>query len=182
MTRRKFEKPEHGRRFHISLRMLMGLVLIAGVIVGWVEHRIRLKAAERAHKRAQLTTQVAEIAVVEYVHGIYQQEINTVDAEIASAKAHVNQADNSLGQSNRIVAVAVAVNGPAANLVSEEESVLRAMRALAQAQEKRRTLQEKTKGQTISELKSELKKAKLDELIKSAAYEKAKATWMGVSW
>jgi HlyD family secretion protein len=134
--------------------MLMGLVLISGFIFGWVEHHLRVRAAEAALKSARLTREAAEIAMVEYLQGIYQQDIEEVEAEISLAEAKLKGAEQSIGRSNRLPTEAD--TAPAAGRVAGEKAVERARDALAQAQEKRRTLEEITKPQTIAELNSEI--------------------------
>jgi hypothetical protein len=55
-------------------------------------------------------------------------------------------------------------------------------RARSSAQKDRRTLEEITKPQTIAELSIEIEKARADDAAKYAAFQKAKVTWMGLSW
>ena len=53
---------------------------------------------------------------------------------------------------------------------------------LTRALKERSTLEEITKPQTIAALSIEIEKAKVDKVAKNAAFQKAKATWMGLSW
>ena len=63
-----------------------------------------------------------------------------------------------------------------AQKVSEELTLKKAQFALEQAQSKREVLlNQYTKGKTIKELRSEVEKARSDELAKEAAWELEKA-------
>jgi hypothetical protein len=64
----------------------MLLVLISGVIFGWVEHRIRVRSAESAYNRARATRIVTEDALAEYINGIYKADVKTIEGEISSAE------------------------------------------------------------------------------------------------
>ncbi|MFI5459308.1 MAG: hypothetical protein ACHRXM_28115 [Isosphaerales bacterium] len=179
MSGQNIPKPGHRRRFRMSILVLMVLVLISGCVFGWVEHRIRLRAAQAAYQHAKITREVAQIAVVEYIEGIYKQDIETVQGEISLAEADLKRAQERLDRSKRM---AEKRNVPGAATVSAEQAVERANFVLEQVRKKRMTLEEKTKVHAIGELKSEIEKAKADELTGKVAYEKTKATWMGLLW
>ncbi len=117
--------PIHGRRrrFQISIRVLMLIVLIAGVILGWVEHRIRLRAAESAYTNAKLTRIVAEIALAEYVDGIYKQDVKSIELEISSAETRLRGAEELLGEAKRMGAEEQKIL--AAEIASEEKAAAR---------------------------------------------------------
>jgi hypothetical protein len=158
----------------------MFMILISGVIFGWVEHRLRSGSAESAYNRAKLTRIVAETALAEYVDAIYKQDAEMVALEISSAEAKLRRAEEFLGEAKRMPAEAQ--KALAAEIASEERAATRAKVILARAQKERRTLEEITKPQTMAELNSEIEKAKADEAAKNVAFQKAKASWMGLSW
>jgi HlyD family secretion protein len=174
--------PIHGRRrrFRISIRVLMSIVLLSGVIFGWVEHRIRLRSAESAYNRAKITRIAAETGLAEYVDGIYKQDVEMFALEISSAEMTLRGAEELLGEAKRMPAEAQ--KALAALIASEEQAATRAKVVLARAQKARRTLEDITKPQTIAALTIEIEKAKVDEAAKNATFQKAKATWMGLSW
>jgi HlyD family secretion protein len=176
------DSPIHGRRrwFRISIRVLMLIILISGVIFGWVEHRIRLKSAESAYNRAKLTRIVAETALAEYVDAIYKPDVETLALEISSAEVKLREAEEFLGEAKRMPAEAQ--KALAAEIASVEQRATRAKVVLARAQKKRKTLEEITKPRTVAELNTEIEKARAGEAARNAAFQKAKATWMGLSW
>src|SRR5262249_516468 len=151
-----------------------------GVIFGWVEHRTRLRSAESAYNRAKLTRIAAETGLAEYVDAIYKQDVEMLAREISSAEVSLRGAEELLGEAKRMSAGEQKIL--AAMIASEEQAAARAKVALARAQKARRTLEEITKPQTIAELKTEIEKAKADEAAKNVAFQKAKTTWMGLSW
>ncbi len=110
----------------MSLRALMVLVLIFGCVLGWIVHhvriKVRIKASEAAYQQAKLTREVAEIALVEYVEGIFKRDVETVEGEISLAEADLKRADKA--------------NVPEAEIASKEQEVKRAKFHLHQAQRK----------------------------------------------
>jgi HlyD family secretion protein len=174
--------PIHERRlrFRISIRVLILIVLVSGLIFGWVEHRIRLRSAESAYTNAKLTRIVAETALAEYVDGIYKQDVKSIELEISSAETRLRGAEELLGDAKRMGAEEQKIL--AAEIASEKKAAERAKFVLARAQKKRETLEEITKPRTIAVLNIEIEKAKADEAAKYAAFQKAKVTWMGLSW
>ncbi len=135
--------------------------------------RIRLQP----HK---LTRIVAETALAEYVNAIYKQDVEMIALEIVSAEATLRGAEELRGEAKRVPAEAQ--TALAAEIASVEKKATRAKTVLARAQKERSTLEEITKPQTIAELNIEIEKAKADEAAKNAAFQKATATWMGLSW
>jgi hypothetical protein len=137
------------------------------------EQRIRTKQAEASYVNARLTREVAEIAVTEYKEGILQQDLKTLEAELALAKSDVERAQDRADWANRMVEKGFVSK---AQVVSEQMSVQRAKFALEQARTKKAVLNKYTKDKTIKELTSEVEKARSDELSKQAtwALEKSK--------
>ena len=52
--------------------------------------------ANAAYQNAKLSREVAEIAVTEYVEGIFKQDLYTLKSEIAGAEAAIQKADDRL--------------------------------------------------------------------------------------
>jgi hypothetical protein len=86
----------------LSIRALMVLVVIFGFVFGWFAHRTRVRQALAALENANLTREVAEIAVVEYAEGIFLQDLATVQREISSAETALRLAEEQLDRSKRI--------------------------------------------------------------------------------
>lgn len=133
---------------------------------------IATKGAEAAYKNAELTRQVAEIAVTEYTEGIYKQEFETVQGEIALAESDLKRAEDRVDWSDRMLEkgyVSLSQN------ISEKLALQRAKFSLEQAQTKRTVLEKYTKDKTVKELQSEVEKARSDELAKQSTWELEKS-------
>jgi HlyD family secretion protein len=132
-----------------------------------VNQKITTKSAEANHENAKLTREVAEIAVVEYEEGIYKQDLSTVEGEIKLAESDLSRSEDRLDWARRMF-----VKGyvSAATQTSEELTLKKAHFAQEQAQSKKKVLVDYTRGKTIKELRSEVEKARSDELAKKATY------------
>ena len=133
-----------------------------------VNQKITTKSAEANYENAKLTREVAEIAVVEYDEGIYKQDLATVEGEIKLAESDLSRSEDRLDWARRMFEkgyVSMAAK------ISEELTLKKARFALEQAQSKKKVLVEYTKGKTIKELKSEVEKARSDELAKKATWD-----------
>ena len=129
--------------------------------------QITTKSADANFRNATLTREVAEIAVREYVEGIYKQDLATVEGEIKLAESELSRALDRVDWAQRMF-----VKGyvSMAQKVSEDLALKKARFSLEQAQSKKKVLVDYTRDKTIKELKSEVEKAGSDELAK-------KATW-----
>jgi HlyD family secretion protein len=132
-----------------------------------VNQKITTKSAEANHENAKLTREVAEIAVVEYEEGIYKQDLSTVEGEIKLAESDLSRAEDRLDWARRMFSKGYVSKATA---VSEELTLKKAHFALEQAQSKKKVLVDYTRGKTVKELKSEVEKARSDELAKKATY------------
>ena len=132
-----------------------------------VNQKITTKSAEANHENAKLTREVAEIAVVEYEEGIYKQDLSTVEGEIKLAESDLSRAEDRLDWARRMFSKGYVSKATA---VSEELTLKKAQFALEQAQSKKKVLVDYTRGKTVKELKSEVEKARSDELAKKATY------------
>jgi hypothetical protein len=165
----------HRHRLSVRLGALLVLVLLIGCVLGMIVLRARVKASWAAYRDAQLTREVAEIALTEYIEGILKPDIATVDGEISVAEADLKSAERRLGGTNPSAEESnVAWAEPPSQL-----EIKRAKFRLQQAQNKRMNL-EQTKARMIGELKSEIEKAKAIELGKEKIYTQAKASGMGL--
>ena len=133
---------------------------------------ITTRGAEAAYLNAKLTRQVAEIAVVEYLEGIYKQDKETVLGEIALAKADMNRAEDRLKWSEKMLEKSYVSLG---QVISDRLTLQRAIFAVEQAQTKLNVLEKYTKDKTKKELESEVEKAKSDELAKESTWSLEKS-------
>ncbi len=130
--------------------------------------RIATLGAEAAYQNAKLTREVAEIAVTEYIEGVYKQEHETAQGEIALAKSELKRAEDRLEWSNRMLEKGYVSK---AQNVADKVGLEQKKFALEQAQTKLSVLEKYTKEKTIKELKSEVEKTKSDELAKKQTYQ-----------
>jgi HlyD family secretion protein len=133
-----------------------------------VNQKITTESAKASFQNATLTREVAEIAVVEYVEGIFLQDLKTVDGEIKLAESDLYRCEDRLDWARRMFEKGY-VSLAAKN--SEELNLQKARFALEQAQVKKKVLVDYTKNKTTTELKSEVAKATSDELAKKATWE-----------
>ena len=126
---------------------------------------ITTKGAESNYLNANLTRQVAEIAVREYVEGVYKQDMATAKGEEALAESDKKRAEDRVVWANHMLEKNYI---SLAQQISEHLALQRAVFALEQAQTKKKVLEDYTYEKTVMELKSEVEKAKADELAKQA--------------
>jgi multidrug efflux pump subunit AcrA (membrane-fusion protein) len=129
---------------------------------------IATKGAEAAYLNAKLTREVAEIAVIEYVEGIFKQDEQTVRGEIALADSNLKRAQDRLEWSNRMMDkkyLSVAQN------MSDRLALDQSKFNFEQSLTKKKVLMEYTKDKTVKELKAEVEKARSDELAKEQTWQ-----------
>lgn len=129
---------------------------------------IATRGADAAYQNAKLTREVAEIAVIEYEQGIYKQERETVLGEIALADANCKRAEDRLDWTVQMNKKGYVSEG---QLISERLSLQQAKYNLEQAQTKKFVLEKYTHDKTVKELKSEVEKARSDELAKEQTWQ-----------
>jgi HlyD family secretion protein len=137
-----------------------------------INQEITTKGAEANYENAKLTRQVAEIAVTEYLEGIYKQDLQTVLGEIALAESEKSRAVDRLDWSKRMKDKGYVSE---AQFIADRVSLQQKTFALEQAQTKKDVLQKYTKNKTEKELMSEVEKARSDELAKQATWELEKS-------
>jgi RND family efflux transporter MFP subunit len=156
-----------------------------------INQRITTKSAEVAFQDAKLTREVAEIAVREYVEGIYPLEQGRSKHAIAAAQAAIEQAEARLERTRRArreLKDELAERKGArasADIVAEldlddriavaEQARERARGSLELAQTRQRVLEQYTRDKTFKGLEIDVKRRRSDELAKQAAWELNKA-------
>ncbi len=151
--------------------LLSSLVLVVVVSIQQRNRQITIAGARAAYLNAQLTRQVAEIALVEYQEGIYKQDKQTIQGEIALAESDRKRAEDRLEWSRKMFARGVVSQ---TQLTSDKLSVDRAAFSTEQAKTKLDVLEKYTVNKTIKELQSEIEKARAEELARWADYVRAR--------
>jgi HlyD family secretion protein len=134
--------------------------------------QLATRKARAAYELARSTRELSEIAVEEYAEGIYIQDLATVEGEIKLAESDVMRGGDRLAWARRMFDKGYV---SMATKVSEELNFKKAQFSLEQAQSKKKVLEDYTRAKTIKELKSEVKKARADELDKRVAWKQAEA-------
>ena len=137
----------------------------------WRAQQVVARKAEADYHNARLTREVAEIVVVEYEEGIFNQDLATVEGEIKLAESDLERAKDRLDWARRMFK-----KGYVSKLTqaSAELALKKARFALEQAQSKKKVLVDYTRDKTLKELKGEIEKARSDELAKKVTWERAK--------
>ena len=130
--------------------------------------KIATQGAEASFQNAKLTREVAEIAVKEYEEGIFLQDKATCEGEIKLAESDLARSSDRVDWAVRMYEKGYVSK---AAKVSEELNFQKAKFALEQAESKLHVLLDYTKGKTIKELRSEVEKARSDELAKEQTFQ-----------
>jgi len=152
-----------------------------------LNQKIATQAAKATYNNARLTREVAEIAVVEYEQGVYPSDLQTIQGELKRAELGLPEAEATLERTRRArqrLNDVLGRNGRAVepgDIVAEvdlDDRVNAANQALSRerlsleiAQAKLNLLLNYTRGKTIKELKTEVEKARSDELVKELRWE-----------
>jgi len=152
-----------------------------------VNQRITVKSAEANFENAKLARQVAELAVVEYVEGIFPAELTALKDAVAAAESTIEKANTRLErtriarkQIQETLAKKASEKSPADivaeldiedRLESAELTVAHQKMAADEAKAKQKILEQITKGRMLRDLKSEVEKKHSDELAKKATWE-----------
>ncbi len=148
--------------------------------------QIATHSADANFKNATLAREIAEIAVVEYVEGIFKQDDATLEGTLKLAESEAARAQDALEfAKQRLAKIKEVSKGTAAEVAVEysyEDHVLDAQRrepkarlAMEQEQFKLKFLREFTKPRRVKELQAEVEKLRADELAKKAVWESEKA-------
>jgi RND family efflux transporter MFP subunit len=128
---------------------------------------ITSQQAAASYEQAKLTREVAEVAVKEYLEGVFKQDLETVQGEIALARADVTRAQDRLTWSTKMKEKGYISESAR---LADELSLKKAQFALEQSQTKLDVLMKYTKDKTVKELQADVEKAKSDELAKKATF------------
>ena len=131
--------------------------------------QLATRKAWAVYQIAKLSRELAEIAVEEYVEGIYKQE---VEGEIALAGAERKRAEDRIIWSDRMHEKGFISK---AQNVADKVSLQQKVFAFEQAQTKKAVLEKYTRDKTIKELQSKVEKAHADEGAKKEAWDLEKA-------
>jgi HlyD family secretion protein len=130
-----------------------------------VNQQIATRSAESNSENAKLTREIAEIAVVEYIEGIFQSQFIEAEGNIQIAQAELALAEGRLNAVNK-----AKEKGPEHVLKSAQLTALRARFSLEKAQSRRKLLVDYTKAKKTKDLQSAVEKARSEELAKKAIW------------
>ena len=127
--------------------------------------KITVQQAEASYQNSMLTREVAEIAKDEYIQGTYMQDIRQAEGEKALAETDMLRAKDRLSWSQEMFKKGYL---SATAKIAEEANLQRATFSKEQAETKITVLKEYTKRKMLTDLNSNIEKAKSDELAKEA--------------
>ena len=133
---------------------------------------IGTKQAEASYQNANLTRQVAEIAVKEYENGLFVQDYKTVLGEITLKESELQRAENREAWSRKMVSKGYLSSWQhrADQLVLQKSQI-----ELNRLRGDLNVLLEYTRDRMIKELKSAVEKARADELARQSVWEYERA-------
>ena len=134
----------------------------------WRSQQIAARRAEAEYHNSRLAREIAEIAIQRYVESIFPEELATADAEIKQAESDLKRAEDRLDwvRNNSYKGFP-----PDGSVISDELGVKKTRFALEQALSKQTVLVDYKKDKRVKQLKSEVDKARSNELAKKAAWE-----------
>jgi hypothetical protein len=142
---------------------MMAAVFLAAMVLAGYRFRqdrldesgftIVLKGAEANYLNAKLTREVAELALKEYDAGIYRQDLQTVNGEIALAESNLRRARDRVSWTEKMHIKQQLEKG---QLAYEQLAIQQAKYDLEQSQTKKHVLEDYTKEKTLKELRSEV--------------------------
>ncbi|WP_158265502.1 efflux RND transporter periplasmic adaptor subunit [Blastopirellula marina] len=118
-----------------------------------------LSGSQAGLAKAQNTLDAAQIAMTEYVDGLFVQEVREIEAEITFAKETLKRAQEYFHYSSRLAAKGYVTS---LQLEGDEFAVEKASTELANAEHKLKVLRENTKLKKIKELQSSIGVAQAD--------------------
>jgi HlyD family secretion protein len=149
--------------------------------------RITQKSAERTFDNAKLAREVAEIALIEYVEGIYKSDLARLNDAVTAAESAIRKADARLERTRlagQRIQEALGKKGAekssadimadldiADRLESAEDAVVRKKVAIERTKVKKKVLENVTKPRTVEELQADIERKRSDELAKKATWE-----------
>jgi HlyD family secretion protein len=136
------------------------------------DQEIRIRMARAAYREARLAREAAEKDVGDSPTDLAKQEMATVEGEIALAQSKLGRAEEHLKWSDRMLKKGYIAQS---RHIAERVKVQQAKFALEQAEAKKAVLEKTSKARPFAVAKAELDKAKEDESIKKAVYERERA-------
>ncbi len=127
--------------------------------------QITVQQAEAAYLNSKLTREVAEIAKEEYLNGTYVQDMRQAEGEKALAETEMYRAKDRLAWTEDMYKKGYVSR---TSMVSEQANLQKATFSKEQAETKIIVLKEYTKRKMLTDLDSNIEKAKSDELAKEA--------------
>jgi hypothetical protein len=151
-----------------------------------INQTISVQGAEVAYQNAKLTREVAEIAVKEYEEGIYVQDRLTAQGEMLLAESDHKRSTDKIEMTRELLGrVKKAASGSVFDIMSVAQmegnvyeallSKVKTELALDQAKTKLKLLEEYEKPKRLKELRSEVEKARSDELNREMTLEVEKS-------
>jgi HlyD family secretion protein len=134
--------------------------------------RLATRKAKALFEIAKLTRELADISFQEYDEVTYPRELVIVDGDVKLAESDLKRAEDRLDWARRMFDKGYV--SPATK-TSEEVTLKKAKFSIEQAASKKKVLTDYTRDKTRKELRSEVEKARSDELAKQAAWESQKA-------
>ncbi len=123
-------------------------------------HQVQIAWAQANYLNAQLTREVAEIAITEYIEGILKPDLETAESEIVLAKSDLMRAEERLTAAKR---QGGNDDAPKSSLEDREKEARRAKLRLQRAQERKTFLAKEARERTLKELAVEVETAKANE-------------------
>jgi HlyD family secretion protein len=130
--------------------------------------QLATRKAKALFEIARQNSELAQIAVEEYVEVICPRDLVTAEGEIKLAESDLRRSEDRVEWAMRMFEKGFISQ---AQKNSEELSLRKAKFAIEQAQSKKLVLVKYTKDKTIKELKSAVEKARSDELEKKAIWD-----------
>jgi multidrug efflux pump subunit AcrA (membrane-fusion protein) len=127
-----------------------------------LDQQITIKTTEANYNNSHSAREVAELALVEYVEGLYGLELAQVVAEIKKAEAELATSED---QSD-----AAKADKGGKKVGSARAALIVARYAIEVAQARKKVLTDYTKPKRIKELRLAVEKARSDELIKQSIW------------
>jgi RND family efflux transporter MFP subunit len=127
--------------------------------------QIAVQQAEAAYLNSKLTREVAEIAKDEYLQGTYMQDMRQAEGEKALAETDMYRAKDRLAWTEDMYKKGYVSR---TQMISEQANLQKATFSKEQAETKIIVLKEYTKRKMLTDLNSNIEKAKSDELAKEA--------------
>ena len=133
---------------------------------------IAIESAEADGRAAKLNREAAELAVTEYIEGLFRTDLATVEGEIKLAEANLTEEEDALEWTRRMYEKGYVSQ---ATRVSAELTFKKSQFALEQAQSKLNLLVKHTKRTKVKERSAAVEAARSRELAKQAALERERS-------